>query len=192
MRKSILGLFAVSAVGVFAQSANAYTLGSELTGDTKLACEAVLCLSTSSRPSECSGAIKRYFSIKMRKPHQTAQARLNFLQLCPTDVGIDKETLAKIGLNENEQENGLKGLTMSIANLPYDCTADSLNKQIESRRVCQSDECETLYRVKPTLPKACQNLAQHQWTIIQLPEYKGDRSWSNNYPTSKVWFAKGE
>ena len=67
-----------------------------------------------------------------------------------------------------------------------------LPNQIESRRVCQSDECETLYRIKPTLPKACQNLAQHQWTIIQLPEYRGDRSWSNNYPTSKVWFAKSE
>ena len=189
MRKSILGLLVV---GLIAQKSNAYTLGSELTGDAKLACEATLCLATSSRPNECSGAIKRYFSIKMRKPHQTAQARLNFLKLCPTDVGIDKETLAKIGLNENEQENGLKGLTTSIANLPYDCTADSLNKQIESRRVCQSDECEILYRIKPTLPKACQILAKHQWTIIQLPEYRGDRSWSRDYPTGKVWFAKGE
>ena len=34
MRKSILGLFAI---GFIAQNTNAYTLGNELTGDTKLA-----------------------------------------------------------------------------------------------------------------------------------------------------------
>ena len=58
--------------------------------------------------------------------------------------------------------------------------------------MCQDKECETLYRIKPTLPKACQNLAQHQWTIIQLPEYRGDRSWNKEYPTYKVWFNKDQ
>ena len=80
MRKSILGLFASR---FYSQNTNAYTLGNELTGDTKLACEAVLCLSTTSRPSECKSAIKRYFSIKMRKPHKTIQARLNFFKIVP-------------------------------------------------------------------------------------------------------------
>jgi len=31
----------------------------ELTGDTKLACEALLCLSSSSRPTECIPSITR-------------------------------------------------------------------------------------------------------------------------------------
>ncbi|HHF4677510.1 TPA: TrbM/KikA/MpfK family conjugal transfer protein [Haemophilus influenzae] len=189
MRKSILSILAIAFI---AQDTNAYTLGDELTGDTKLACEAVLCLSTTSRPSECKSAIKRYFSIKMRKPHKTIQARLNFLKLCPTNVGVDKETLAKIGIDEYEQANGLNGLVTTISTLPYDCTPESLNKQVERRRVCQDKECETLYRIKPTLPKACQNLAQHQWTIIQLPEYRGDRSWNKEYPTYKVWFNKDQ
>lgn len=37
-----------------------------LTGDTRLACEAILCLSTGERPSECQPAIRRYFSIVRR------------------------------------------------------------------------------------------------------------------------------
>ena len=31
----------------------------ELTGDTKLACEAILCLSSSERPSECSASLSK-------------------------------------------------------------------------------------------------------------------------------------
>lgn len=38
-----------------------------LQGDEKLSCEAILCLSTSSRPSECSESINRYFSISLKK-----------------------------------------------------------------------------------------------------------------------------
>lgn len=56
----------------------------EFTGDVKTACEAMLCLSSSKRPSECSPAIRRYFSIKMRKFSDTLKARKNFLKLCPS------------------------------------------------------------------------------------------------------------
>ena len=38
----------------------------ELTGDTKLACEAILCLSSSERPSECSASLSKYFSIRAK------------------------------------------------------------------------------------------------------------------------------
>ncbi|HDR1236505.1 conjugal transfer protein TrbM [Pasteurella multocida] len=175
-------------MGLSSNNIYAYTLGDELTGDTKLACEAVLCLSTSSRPSECNSAIKRYFSIRMRKPHDTIRARLNFLKLCPTDVGLDKEVLAKIGVDEEEQKVGLDGLTQTIANLPYDCTPESLNQQIEKRRACSSGECETYYRIKPTLPKSCRDLANHQWTVISLPVYKGNYKWSSYRPSKPVWF----
>ncbi|HIH2103653.1 TPA: TrbM/KikA/MpfK family conjugal transfer protein, partial [Campylobacter coli] len=46
-----------------------------LTGDTKLACEAILCLSSGTRPSECSSSLARYFSIKFKKPWKTINAR---------------------------------------------------------------------------------------------------------------------
>ena len=54
-----------------------------LTGDTRLACEAILCLATASPPNECSSALKRYFSISFRKPGDTARGRANFLKICP-------------------------------------------------------------------------------------------------------------
>lgn len=56
-----------------------------LTGDTKLSCEAIMCLSTPSRPSECEPSLQRYFSITAKKASEVAQKRKNFLELCPKD-----------------------------------------------------------------------------------------------------------
>ena len=55
----------------------------ELSGDTRLACEAVLCLSTGSPPAECAPALRRYFSISHRKLAETLKRRSRFLNLCP-------------------------------------------------------------------------------------------------------------
>lgn len=56
-----------------------------LTGDTKLACEAILCLSSPSRPSECNPSLQRYFSITAKKAGDQARKRQNFLDQCPKD-----------------------------------------------------------------------------------------------------------
>ena len=48
-----------------------------LQGDQKDVCEALLCLSSPQRPSECSPSLKKYFSIK--KPGDRAA----FLNKCP-------------------------------------------------------------------------------------------------------------
>lgn len=53
---------------------------SQFGGDVKLACEAVLCLSSATHPAACSPALQRYFSIRGKR---AAQERLNFLNLCP-------------------------------------------------------------------------------------------------------------
>ena len=53
------------------------------TGDTRLACEAVLCLASGTRPSECAPSLNRYFSISARKLKDTIKKRANFLKLCP-------------------------------------------------------------------------------------------------------------
>ena len=52
-----------------------------LTGDTKLACEAILCLSSGTRPSECNPSIQRYFSIHRKRMSDTIKARRDFLNL---------------------------------------------------------------------------------------------------------------
>nr|WP_246765572.1 TrbM/KikA/MpfK family conjugal transfer protein [Aminobacter sp. SR38] len=42
-----------------------------------------MCLSSGTRPSECTPSLSRYFNITKRKLSDTIRARLNFLQLCP-------------------------------------------------------------------------------------------------------------
>ncbi len=59
------------------------TLAQEFTGDTRLACEALLCLPSDVRPSECAPSLNRYFGIVRKKPADTARARQEFLNLCP-------------------------------------------------------------------------------------------------------------
>ena len=76
MKKIVLSIVAIT---MFASSA----VAQEITGDAKLACEALLCLSSPTRPSECAPALKKYFSITDKKPHKQAKKRANFLKLCP-------------------------------------------------------------------------------------------------------------
>lgn len=64
-------------------TAAANSMADYLTGDVKYACEALMCLSTSDRPGECDPAIAKYLSIKKKKASQTAQARADFLAMCP-------------------------------------------------------------------------------------------------------------
>ena len=68
----------------------------ELTGDEKLACEALLCLAAAAaRPDECTPSLTRLFSIVLKKPHKTARARADFLNLCPK-VADDKDMQTQI------------------------------------------------------------------------------------------------
>ena len=72
MKAKIKTLFAAAAVAAVlpVQAAaldKVQDLGKELTGDTGLACEAILCLSSSERPSECARSLQRYFSINHKR-----------------------------------------------------------------------------------------------------------------------------
>lgn len=79
MHKKLLSIIAVAALGS-AGTASAQEL---LSGSTRLACEAILCLATGSSPSECRPSLHRYFSITARKMSDTIKKRRNFLDLCP-------------------------------------------------------------------------------------------------------------
>lgn len=78
MKQPILKALTLTAL-MMATAPTAYALS----GDTKLACEAVLCLSSGTRPSECTPSLRKYFSITDKKPHKMVTKRLNFLKLCP-------------------------------------------------------------------------------------------------------------
>lgn len=84
-----------------------------LSGDTRLACEAILCLSSPHRPSECGSALNRYFGIKKKKWSKTLRARKKFLNLCPSASA----------------DNNMVSLTSSISYAAGNCDANALNSR---------------------------------------------------------------
>lgn len=90
VRKPMRMMSKVTAVAVLLASlGSAKAEEGILTGDTRLACEAVLCLATGQRPDECSTSIQRYYSIRADKPSELREKRRNFLKQCPdSDDGI--------------------------------------------------------------------------------------------------------
>ena len=71
---------------VMAQDAAAQTAPkpSFLEGDTRLACECLLCLAAGPQaPKECEAALTKYYMIQAGNPFKTMVMRRNFLQLCP-------------------------------------------------------------------------------------------------------------
>ncbi|SCC04113.1 MULTISPECIES: TrbM/KikA/MpfK family conjugal transfer protein [Snodgrassella] len=81
----ILGVNAVQAANNSSnKNSNQDSNNGVLTGDTRLSCEAILCLSTGTRPNECALSLKRYFSINAKHMSDTIRKRKNFLKLCPS------------------------------------------------------------------------------------------------------------
>lgn len=99
---------------------NAYANDNDiLTGDTALACEAVLCLSSGQRPEECNPSLSRYFNISHKKWKDTVNARRNFLQLCPAS---------------QDTSQNMPALVEDIVEGAGRCNADYLNRT-QVRRV---------------------------------------------------------
>lgn len=95
-----------------------------LEGDEKDACEALLCLSSGDRPSECIPPIQRYLSIKKKTSQKTANARRDFLNLCP----------------ESNKDSKMQSLVNAIANGAGRCDAASLN--MENRKTVMATICD--------------------------------------------------
>lgn len=113
-RKNIL---ASAALAVAALSiTNTVSAQEVLTGDTRLACEAVLCLATGTRPNECTPSLQRYFSISYRKLSDTIRGRINFLNLCPA----------------SNQTPEMSALVNAMGNGAGRCDAQSLNATLRS------------------------------------------------------------
>lgn len=141
----------------------------EFKGDIKLACEAVLCLSSGTHPSECAPALSRYFGINKKFWSDTVNARKNFLQLCPTSSNA-----------------GMPELVNAIANGAGRCDAAYLNKFLYEEKEVQEcsggkdPDCwrETYYRIKNELPNYCRAYVNHEWTDLNSTlRYEGSPEW---------------
>jgi hypothetical protein len=73
----------MAAVGALLSGVPSAPKAQELSGDVRLACEAILCLSSAVQPSACAAALARYFGISFRLMSDTIRGRINFLKLCP-------------------------------------------------------------------------------------------------------------
>lgn len=123
-----------------------------LGGDVGLACEAILCLSSANRPSECAKSLRRYFSIKFKKPYKTIQLRKNFLNLCPTS-----------------SEPNMPQFIDALANGAGRCDAAELNRvmrQTYRERDCDDERCRWVTRsyVRNAKPSYCVAYFDHEWT----------------------------
>ena len=150
MKKTI---FAMSVIGLVA--ASAAMADGVLTGDKRLACEAILCLSTGNHPSECQPSLDRYFSIKKSHMGDEIQARLDFLHKCPA----------------SDQTKDMSDLVNAIANGAGRCDAKSLNTETLT---FGNDEGGTVV-IGNTMPDYCTNYVNNQYTRLgnQLPMYVG-------------------
>jgi hypothetical protein len=117
-----------------------------LTGDTRLACEAILCLATGQRPTACAPSIQRYFSIHARKLGDTLRARVNFLKLCPSA----------------DSEDGIRALVDAIANGAGRCDAAALNAA-QVRPNAPTGDGETKLVIDNTLPSQCRAYANNTY-----------------------------
>lgn len=162
-----------------AAPANPATQPDLLTGDTKLACEAILCLSSGTRPSECNPSLDRYFRIHHKKMHKTIQARQDFLNLCPTSG-----------------EKGIQELNRALANGAGRCDAKELNrvmrrtitvrecKVVANKSAMRSlsaknkpvQECQDVQKVVVlnAKPSYCSAYHDHEWTRVNNVRYQGD------------------
>lgn len=141
----------------------------ELTGDTRLACEALLCLSSGVRPGECSPSLDRYFGIIRKKWSDTLKDRRAFLQQCPTS-----------------SDPGMPRLVEAIVNGAGQCSANLLNRVLarteyitvcDDKQYWDDNNCRevAITVIDDRLPSYCKEYTTHEWTWRLGVRYVGDK-----------------
>ena len=153
MKQRLFGMAVVAmALGTAARAANAQD-ADVLAGDTRLACEAILCLSTGERPSECTPSLDRYFGIRKKKLSDTLEARLDFLEQCPV-------------ANQTPQ---MAALVSVISRGAGRCDAASLNRTL---RIWTGGDGGEIH-ISDRMPDYCGAYTGHAYTDFSqtLPRY---------------------
>lgn len=138
----------------------------ELSGIPKLACEAILCLSTGSPPGECSPSLNHYFNINYRSFSRTIRERANFLKQCPVA----------------EADPQMVALVNAISNGAGRCDADSLNATLISYpRGFSGGGC-----VSDVKPSYCNAYEQHDYTELGQTVYQPAPPRTSYWPFSSI------
>lgn len=138
--------------------------GPSLSGAEELSCAAILCLSSSAGKgvTECQPSLSHYFGIKHRYLSDTLEARLNFLNLCPTGLASGM----------------MSSLTSALSRGAGRCDAQELN--------AYSYELEAYPDhtfVRQIIPDYCVALYGHDWTDLRAdaPVYIGEEEFSGRW-----------
>lgn len=115
-------LFAAFMVAAILAPGVSPAAGTALTGDPALACDAILCMSSGTRPNECASSVARYFSINRKDWGDTVNARRDFLHLCPSSTAPVLQTRIE------EIVNG--------AGLCYAAYLNATNTKVMIKHVC--------------------------------------------------------
>lgn len=164
----LLKFSAVFSALIFSASPH-FSIAEELKGDAGLACSALLCLSSATKPAECGSALSKYFSIHKKKWKDTLNARRSFLKLCPV-----------------AGEEGMPELTDAIVQGAGQCEVGVLNGRVETKefQICkkkkphQEPDCYyvTKYRINSSLPSYCKAYFNNQYTDFSV-KYIGSGEW---------------
>lgn len=138
-----------------------------LTGDQRLACEAVLCLASGTRPTECTPSLQRYFSISYSDFRDTIRGRVDFLRQCPA----------------SNQTAEMSSLVDAMGNGAGRCDSMSLNLTLRSARWVQAAADRStlvppmvmVVYISDQMPGFCSAYLGHQYTFMggAMPKYVG-------------------
>lgn len=148
---------------LFAACVAAVAHGQQLyTGDTRLACEAMLCLSSSKGRGEsaCQPSLRRYFSIHKRRLRDTIRARHAFLNLCP----------------DAQKDEGMRSLVAALSRGAGQCDAAALNSSLVSLGIDPGTGADVTV-ISNAMPDYCMAIYTHPNTAYPadqlVPRYVG-------------------
>lgn len=158
-----------------------------LTGDSKTACEVILCLAASAgHPAECSSPLAKYFALQATPHKSLGEVRSSFLAKCPDGSSNDKN---------------YSSLKSTLKSQNFECTAEEFN--LDKHKDSYSIE-GVVYRTMAEIPDFCKKLADEQYSDLKLPKYTCDKKWyspsdwTNGYESKEVsaieyhgWLANG-
>lgn len=154
-----------------------------LTGDTALACEAILCLSSPVRPSECMPSLSRYFGISYKKFSDTMKARVNFLNLCPAGSLTPQ---MKDQINKLSQITGY--CTVQELNANLERSSQPITTELKCSYDNNGQKCESSvvygYRTSPTMTRNCQILSSMSYNDYNFKytcnkEFYSESEWNS-------------
>lgn len=147
--------------------------GAVLTGTVRLACEAILCLSSSVRPGECTPSLNHYFGILIYGKYgidwpATIAARHAFLSTCPV-----------------VSSPGMPELIQAIASGAGRCDADTLNKRLKKTAYAVKEDwlggdagsavtVREFQAISDAKPLYCLAYDANEYTMDQTAKYVGD------------------